>query len=76
MLGDAGISDGLAWIVDVLNRGKWTALAVFLCSASPVHRSAARKLCNEHGWSRAFRPPHMDPEMFPDGNPLVVALRM
>ena len=50
--------------------------AIFLCSASPDHRSAARAFCNERGWSEAFHPPHMDSEMFPDGNPLVMALRM
>ena len=50
--------------------------AIFLCSASPDHRSAARSFCNEQGWSSAFHPPHIDGEMFPDGNPLVMALRM
>jgi hypothetical protein len=50
--------------------------AVFLCSMNPAHHLAAREYLNASGHESAGCPPFMDQEVFPDGNPLVIFLRI
>ena len=50
--------------------------AVFLCSMKPAHHLAAREYFNASGRAGVGTPPFMNQEVFPDGNPLVMFLRL
>ncbi len=74
-----GIHQAIGQIIEYLGDEKPTckdSAVVYLCSANPEHFLAARAYFNASGRRRAAQPPYIDQEVFPDGNPLVVFLRL
>ena len=74
-----GIHQAIGEMIECLGEETPTckdSAAVFLCSMNPVHCTAARVYLNASGCEGAGNPPFMNREVFPDGNPLVMFLRM
>ena len=74
-----GIHQAIGEMIECLGEEEPTctdSAAVFLCSMNPAHCLAAREYLNASGRESAGCPPFMDQEVFPDGNPLVIFLRI
>ncbi len=74
-----GIHQAIGQIIEYLGDEKPTckdSAVVYLCSANPEHFLAARAYFNAAGLRGAGSPPYWDQEVFSDGDPLMMFLRI